>query len=623
MLLQLKTALQSIDSFDEQSVEWLWPILNSQPFSPDEIEQSISLLKKLRQLKLEANYILTTLLFFFFPHSKDLYEQFQLPPLVLKNYQTLQTIFNFTPSLRNDHQAELFMKMIIATGQDLQLLSSILAMQFQTLESIEKRPGEEQRKHAKKIFSIYAPLAERLGIFWIKSEMEDIALRYVEREVYYELKQKVAKKREERSQMIEKIMEEIRELLKRFNIRHQVEGRYKRFYSIYKKLKRVDADFERIQDLAGFRILVYSVRDCYKALGYIHDHWSPKSGRFKDYISNPKPNGYQSLHTTVVDKKGESIEIQIRTHKMHEIAEFGVAAHWLYNSESNNGKFDTELYDNLRRKSGSLDESKISVFPRIDLLQNKIYVFTPQHDVIELPKGATSVDFAFAIHSEVGSRITSTKANERILKLHDSLHNGDLVEVTTSPKQTPRQEWLKFVKTSKAKNKIRHAIREHEREINKKVGWELLDKEFKRYQLNLNRAMKDGSLEKMAHQHKNQAVDHVVCTIGEGIIKAVEVVKWFSTTAELRAADNKVQHISRNNNASIERVRKHVVVEGMDNMLVRFAKCCSPEKGNVIQGYLTQGYGITVHRADCATLLRLDENRCISVHWREVMAESA
>ena len=623
MLVQLKIALQSIDSFDEQSENWLWSILNSHPLSADEIEQSISLLKKLKQLKLEANYIMATLLFFLFPKLEDLGEPDQLPAFVLKNFQTLQRIFNFTPSLRNEHQAELFMKMIIATSQDLQLLSSILAMQFQTLESIERKPREEQHKQAKKIFSIYAPLAERLGIFWIKSEMEEIALRYVEPEVYYELKQKVAKKRKERSQMIEQTIEEIRQLLKRFNIRNQVEGRYKRFYSIYKKLKKVDADYERIQDLTGFRILVNSVRDCYKALGYIHDHWTPKSGRFKDYISKPKPNGYQSLHTTVLDKNGESIEIQIRTHQMHEIAEFGVAAHWLYNTETNNGKFDTELYDNLRRKSESLDESKASALPQIDLLQDKIYVFTPQHDVIELPQGATSVDFAFAIHSEVGNRITSTKANERILKLHDSLQNGDLIEVTTSPKQTPRQEWLKFVKTSKAKNKIRHAIREHEREINKKVGWELLDKEFKRHQLNLNRVSKDGSLEKMVHQQKNQAVDHVVCTIGEGSMKAGEVVHWFLTSADLKAANTTVQHLSRKYNASIERVGKYVIVEGMDNMLVHFAKCCSPEKGNIIQGYLTQGYGITVHRADCTTLQRLDKRRRIAVHWGEMMAESA
>ena len=623
MLVQLKTALQSIESFDEQSANWLWPTITSQPFSADEIEQSVSLLKKLRQLKLEANYILATLLFFLFPKSENLVAPEQLPPLVLKSFLTLQTIFALTPSLRNDHQAELSMRMIIAMSQDLQLLSSILAMQLQTMETIETGPAEEKYKQAKKIFLIYAPLAERLGVFWIKSEMEDIALRFQDPEVYYELKQKVAKKRKERSQMIEQIMEEIRQLLKRGNVRHQVEGRYKRFYSIFKKLKKVDGDFERIQDLTGFRILVHSIRDCYKALGYIHEHWTPKSGRFKDYISKPKANGYQSLHTTVLDRSGESIEIQIRTHKMHEVAEFGVAAHWRYNSETKNGKFDTELYDNLRRKSEFPDEPKAPVFPQIDLLQNKIYVLTPQHDVVELPLGATSVDFAFAIHSEVGNRITSTKANEHILKLHDALHNGDQIEVTTSPKQTPRQEWLKFVKTSKAKNKIRHAIRENEREVNKKVGWELLDKEFKRHQLNLNRVLKDGTLERMAHQHKNQAVEHIVCTIGDGSVKAGEVVQWFLTPAELKSEENTIQPLSRKNTSTIERLGKYVIVEGMDNMLVRFAKCCSPEKGNAIQGYLTQGHGITIHRLDCATFQRLDGGRRIAVHWGEVIAESA
>ncbi len=638
MLDRLQTALQSVDSIQEQPIDWLWQVLSCRPLSSSDIEQSLSLLQKLKQLKLDSSYILSALLALLFPQTKDLVgQEDKIPPLFLKHYQTLQHIFSFTPSLRNAQQEELFLKMLIAMTKDLQLLSSILAIQLLTLEAIGDLSEEEQRQYSQKILSVYAPLAERLGIFWIKSELEDIALRYVDSEAYYELKQKVAKKRNERSQMIEQITAEIGQLLKKIGIQHEVQGRYKRFYSIYQKLQKVDDDFERIQDLTGFRILVRNIHDCYQALGYVHEHWSPKTGRFKDYISKPKPNGYRSLHTTVLDAKGESIEIQIRTDEMHEIAEFGLAAHWQYKKGANLPQTNVDLYDNLRKKAltalgeetehsdqkgsnfykNNADQLNAEVAAlKIDFLENKIYVLTPQEDVIELPKGATPVDFAYAIHTKVGDHITAAKVNGKILKLDDALSNGNHVEVISSPKQTPRYEWLRFVQTSKAKNKIRHAVREKERETNKKIGWELLDKEFKRYGLNVNRAVKNGTLEKMVQQRKNQPLEQAVCTIGEGGMKAGEVVQWFLAPSEVKLEENNIQSLNKKKpHADLERVGKTIIVEGMDNMLVRFAKCCSPEKGNEIYGYMTQGRGITIHRVDCPAFHRLDGNRRISVHW--------
>ena len=622
MLTRLKTALQALPSIHGRSMDWLWPLLSSFPLHDSAVEQSLSLLKKLQQLKLDPDHTLATLLVQMAAKTPASFESAVLPPAIENVYRTLRRIADFTPSLRNEEQSELFLKLLIASSQDLQLLSALLALQLCDLERLHEVENPKQHPCAQSTLSVYAPLAERLGIFWIKSELEDIALQHVEPQVYYDLKKKVAKKRHLRSQMIEQITQEIQQLMRQHGIEHEVQGRYKRFYSIYKKLQKVDQEFDRIQDLTGFRVLVHDVQDCYKALGYIHQHWSPKAGRFKDYIAQPKPNGYQSLHTTVTDPKGENIEIQIRTHKMHEIAEFGLAAHWQYKKGQQTTKIDAGLYDNLRRKATSSNDPAVPhLLPNLGMLQDKIYVFTPQNDVVELPHGATPVDFAFAIHTQVGHHITAAKVNQRILKLHHALRTGDRVEVLTSPKQTPRQEWLKFVQTSKAKNKIRYAIREKQRDTNKKLGWELLDKAFKQHGLSLNRIFKEGTFEKTVQQQKNQSMEHIICTVGEGSMKAGEVVQWFPSGMEVKGEEKVIApHLPKKSlRPPSERVEKYVIAEGLDHMLVRFAKCCAPQAGDSIQGYLTQGRGITIHRAHCPSLQKLDKNRWISVHWKEVL----
>ncbi|MBF0289880.1 MAG: bifunctional (p)ppGpp synthetase/guanosine-3',5'-bis(diphosphate) 3'-pyrophosphohydrolase [SAR324 cluster bacterium] len=619
MLEQFKTTLQSVDSISQNSINWLWKIVTADSFQGVDIERSISILQKIQQLKLNADYIEAFLLFLLFPEQKNLPIQNEIiPPLPLAHYHALQRIFALSPSLRNEQQAELFLKMIIRSTKDLQLLSLILAIRLDELEGSANFPAEKQKSVAQKSLSVYAPLAERLGIFWIKSELEDAALRYVTPEMYYELKQKVAKKRNERLEMVDRITSEIGELMGRLGISHKVQGRYKRFYSIYKKLKKVNYDFDRIQDLTAFRILVDNVHDCYQALGYIHEHWTPKTGRFKDYISKPKPNGYRSLHTTVLDEKGESVEIQIRTHEMHEIAEFGIAAHWQYKREQKLGKKNTELYNTLRKKAQSAKQN-IPDFeaPSMDWLTNKIYVFTPQNDVVELPAGATAVDFAYAIHTHVGHYVIAAKANGKIIKLDDALSNEDHLEVITSPKQNPHQEWLKFVKTSKAKNKIRHAVREREREANKKSGEMLLDKLFKRHSLNLNRMMKDGRLERMAQKQKNQFLEHILCSIGEGTLKPDEVLTWFIDPAEIEIPTPTDAPVKRKRKKTSNFSNQLVMVDGMSDMLVHFAKCCSPKQGDNIHGYLTQGRGVSVHRTDCPSFQRLDKTRRIFICWSE------
>ena len=363
-------------------------------------------------------------------------------------------------------------------------------------------------------------MAGRLGIFWIKSELEDCAFRNLEYDNYQILKKKIARKRSERSDSVERISNNIQKMLKKAGIPHEVQGRYKRFYSIFQKLDRVNNDFERIRDLIAFRVLVKNVDQCYTALSFIHEKWTPVKNRFKDYISNPKPNGYQSLHTTVMEindeplSKPRPIEIQIRTHEMHHMAEFGLAAHWLYKEKMNkyDGKKVDQIQESFLEKINSDGKGKLN--PILDFYSDKIYVITPASEIIELPQFASPLDYAYAIHTEVGNRTIAAKANGIITSLDSSLKSGEEVEIITSSRQEPRKEWLEFVKTRHARNKIKHALHEKEREISKKEGMEMLEKEFRANGLNLNRLIRDGQLERESRLKKNQEFEHILfCTV--------------------------------------------------------------------------------------------------------------
>ena len=436
-------------------------------------------------------------------------------------------------------------------------------------------------------------------------------------------------------------------MLQEAGLKHQVQGRYKRFYSIFEKLKRVDDDFEKIHDLTGFRVLVEHVRDCFTALSYIHERWIPLDDRYKDYISQPKPNGYQSLHTTVLNDEGEPLEIQIRTQEMHRVAENGFAAHWLYKSssdsphspgENNPGK---DLSHPRKKKNPEMHanesltdsvkkiEKKSDFQPGFEFYSDKIFVRTPKRDIFELPRGATAIDFAYAIHTGVGNRIVGAKTNGTITKLEIPLENGDTVEIMTSTKQVPRKEWLDLVKTRHARNKIKHALLEQHRETCRKQGTEMLEKEFRGNGLNLSKMIRDGKMDQECRTRKNQSFEHILFCIGDGSIRCEELSGWFlEKSKEVGPSVNEGPaetggEVSAQESGGLqeklfrETVYKgdHLIVEGTARVNTRLAKCCLPKQGDPIRGYLTQGGAVTVHHQLCRSLRKLNPDRMLSVHW--------
>jgi guanosine-3',5'-bis(diphosphate) 3'-pyrophosphohydrolase len=609
-----------------------WYSQQSDPESAD------SLLQKLTQLSLNPPSLLAALLFLRYQQAEDFPKEFEkkIPDDCAKLfaeavllYQRMLKVHQFPERPKNSEQAELTLRMLLTVLADVQLLAVFLVLQLQKLEQLESLPPKKRDASAWTALHVHAPLAGRLGIFWIKSELEDSAFRQLEYEKYQLLKKKISRKRSVRSENVERILAKIQLILKQAGITHEVQGRYKRFYSIFQKLAKVDNDFDRIQDLIAFRVVVEDIDDCYAALSFIHENWVPVKDRFKDYIVKPKYNGYQSLHTTVTDLRDDDpgysrpIEIQIRTRKMHRMAEYGVAAHWLYKEKLQAPKENTTelIVETLieKTKAGSEDET----MPLIDLFSDNIYVMTPAREIRELPQTATPVDFAYAIHTEVGNRTTGAKANGKITRLDSMLFSGDTVEILTSPRQEPRKEWLDFVKTRHARNKIKHALHESNREGRRKEGLEILEREFRNHGLHLNRLVRDGRMEQESRQRKNQEFDHILFCIGDGSIRCDEVRRWFvddqtaapaSSTGEINTpAETKLK-------SSIKKITPArsggtILVDGMGNVMTRIARCCSPVKNQAILGYLTQERVITIHKEKCAFLQKLCPERMVKVHW--------
>ena len=605
-----------------------------QQSDPDEAN---AFLKKLKLFSLSSPSILAVFLFMLFQKEDDLPDdiaQINQEGSVSDLTEAIQLFhrllkvnkFPFRP--KNKSQAELTIRMLLTVLGNVQLLTVYLVLQLQKLEQMNSLSQKDQESKAWTALHIHAPLAGRLGIFWIKAELEDHAFRYLEYESYQNLKKKIARKRSERSDSVEKISKKIQLMLNKAGITHEVQGRYKRFYSIFQKLDRVENDFERIQDLIAFRILVQKIDECYAALSFIHENWAPVKNRFKDYIANPKPNGYQSLHTTVVENKEEPsgnlrpVEIQIRTHEMHRMAEYGVAAHWLYKEKRHKTKIleAEQLEDSMTEK---INENRdVNTIPVINLFSDKIYVITPAEEIIELPKLASPLDFAYSIHTEVGNRTIGAKANGSIISLDGALNSGDNVEILTSPRQEPRKEWLDYIKTRHARNKIKHALHEKNRDLRKKEGMEMLEKEFRIHNLNLNRLIREGRMEKESRQQNNQEFEHILFCIGEGSIRCDEIRRWF-------VEDSDTEHLSGNQesellseqdstgkNKSVEaETRSLVIVDGMDNVLTRIARCCTPVRSQPILGYLTKERVITVHKEECSFLQKLSPERKVKVSW--------
>jgi len=596
------------------------------------------LLDKLSKLSLKPQTFLALILYLLYQKTEDFPEKltkffesenrrFFLDSIKL--YRRLIKVDQFTERPENPKQVELTIRMFLTVLADVQLLTVFLVLQLQKLEEIDSLPSKKNNDTAWVALNIYAPLAGRLGIFWIKSELEDRAFRHLEYENYQILKKKIARKRSSRSENVDKILSKIKMILKKAGIDHEVYGRYKRFYSIFQKLEKVGNNFERIQDLIAFRIVVKKIDDCYAALGFIHDKWPPLKNRFKDYIVKPKSNGYQSLHTTVKDVFDNSlefskpIEIQIRTRKMHRMAEYGVAAHWLYKEKQpftnkmNSEKIELTL--TKKTKKGSRDET----VPLIDLFSENIYVMTPAREIRELSKNATPIDFAYAIHTDLGNKTTGAKVNGNITRLDGKLESGDILEILTSPRQKPKKEWLEFAKTRHARNKIKHALHGQNRDNSRKKGLGILERGFRDHGFNLNRLIRGGRMEHLSRQHKNQEFDHILFSIGEGSIRFEEVLSWFvlnqKTCSEKDFQEDKEllkkEPPPKINKKSSNSLSKLIMVDGMKNVMTRIAGCCSPSEKQSIKGYVTKEKVVTVHREMCPLLQKLKPERIIKVNW--------
>jgi len=520
-----------------------------------------------------------------------------------------------------ERQAENFRKMLLAMARDLRVILIKLADRLHNMRTLEFLPDDLQQKVARETLDIYAPLANRLGISWLKGELEDLSFRYLEPEAYRDLLEKVSLRRKERESYIETILDLIRRKLDEQGIDGEVTGRSKHLYSIYMKMERQGIDFAQVHDLFAFRIIVDSVRDCYAALGIIHASWKPVPGRFKDYIAMPKANLYQSLHTTVIGPYGERMEVQIRTEEMHRIAEEGIAAHWKYKEEGKSviaGREERnfrwlrqmlEWQQEVKDSQEFLDAVKVELFPE------EVYVFTPDGDVKELPKGATSVDFAYLVHTDVGNRCAGAKVNGKLVPLKTELKNGDIVEVLTSSHQKPSKDWLNFVRTSKARNKIRQWIKAEQRERSIELGHGLLEKELRKNGFSFSRVMAGETLATTLDDLGFGSLDDLLANIGYGKISLGQVINRLIPKDQMKSAPPAPGRLTR----VLEKIRRKpssaIKVQGVEDILVRFARCCSPVPGDPIIGFISRGQGVTVHVADCPHVLEVDAERMIDVEW--------
>ena len=528
---------------------------------------------------------------------------------------------------REEAQAETLRKMFLAMAKDIRVVLIKLADRLHNMRTLKYQRPERQVPIARETLDIYAPLAHRLGVYTIKWELEDLSLRYIDPEGYYELVRLVGMKREEREQLIAQVTQELKSRLNEAGITCEIDGRPKHFYSIYKKMKSQDKSFDQIMDLIAVRVLVNTKQDCYFALGIVHTIWPQVPGRFKDYISMPKANMYQSLHTTVVNQ-GRPFEVQIRTFEMHRTAEYGIAAHWRYKEGKAADELDTKL-SWLRRildwQSDAKDPGDFSELLKFDLFADEVFVFTPKGDAVSLPRGATPLDFAYRIHSAVGNRCIGAKVNGRIVPLAHQLETGDFVEVmTSSSSHGPSRDWLNIVKTSEAKAKIRAWLKKEQREENIIHGRELLDREARRMGYSMSQLNKPELLEALYKRYSVQNYDDVCAMVGFGALSTVQVLNRL--IEEYKKIHKPSEDIvppqpphDRPPAHPAQSTDKGVIVKGESGMLVRFAKCCSPLPGDAIVGYITRGRGVSVHRADCVSLKDpgVEKDRLIEVEWAD------
>jgi GTP pyrophosphokinase len=515
---------------------------------------------------------------------------------------------------REERQAENFRKMLVAMARDIRVLMIKLADRLHNMRTLHYLSPEKQRAIGKETLDIYAPLAHRLGMAKVKGELEDLALKALHPEVYDDLQRRVAKRRLEREAEINQVIAILSKKLTEVGIPGQITGRPKHFYSIYKKMQ-AGREFDEIYDLTAVRMLAPSVRECYGALGVVHSLWKPVPGRFKDFIAIPKSNMYQSLHTTVIGPKGDPVEIQIRTPEMHRIAEEGIAAHWLYKEKKDRSGLDEAfvwLRQLLEWQKEMKDPREFMETVKVDLFPDEVYVFTPKGDVKALPEGSTPIDFAYAVHTEVGNHCAGARVNGKLVPLRHVLRQGDIVEVATSPTQKPSRDWLKSVKSTRARSKVKQWLRTEERARSVSIGRELLDREAKKYRVAPATILESEELRKLAVEHGYTTVDDLLAGLGYGKLAASTVVARFVPADAVPAEPRPDQKPARPRTES-----GGVTVKGVDDVLVRFAKCCGPVPGDAIVGFITRGRGITVHAGDCPNLAAgaIDTDRTVAVEW--------
>ncbi|HEY7601573.1 MAG TPA: bifunctional (p)ppGpp synthetase/guanosine-3',5'-bis(diphosphate) 3'-pyrophosphohydrolase [Methylomirabilota bacterium] len=515
---------------------------------------------------------------------------------------------------REERQAENFRKMLVAMARDIRVLMIKLADRLHNMRTLHYLSPEKQRAIGQETLDIYAPLAHRLGMAKVKGELEDLALKALHPEVYDDLQRRVAKRRLEREAEINQVIAILTKKLSEVGIPAQITGRPKHFYSIYKKMQG-GRDFDEIYDLTAVRMLAPTVRECYGALGIVHSLWKPVPGRFKDFIAIPKSNMYQSLHTTVIGPKGDPVEIQIRTHEMHRIAEEGIAAHWLYKEKKDRSGLDEAfvwLRQLLEWQKEMKDPREFMETVKVDLFPDEVYVFTPKGDVKALPEGSTPIDFAYAVHTEVGNHCAGARVNGKLVPLRHVLRQGDIVEVVTSATQKPSRDWLKTIKSTRARSKVKQWLRTEERARSVSIGRELLDREAKKYRVALATILESEELRKLAVEHGYTTVDDLLAGLGYGKLAASTVVARFVPADAVAEPRPDAKPVARPRTES-----GGVTVKGVDDVLVRFAKCCGPVPGDAIVGFITRGRGITVHAGDCANLAAgaFDSERTVAVEW--------
>jgi GTP pyrophosphokinase len=530
----------------------------------------------------------------------------------------LTKISKMTLATHEEQQSENFRKMLLAMAKDIRIVIIKLADRLHNMRTLQYLPPESQIKIAQETLDIYAPIAGRLGIDRFKTELEDLTLPYLHPEEYRRLMAAIAWKKEEREKYIQEVSSIITEKLSSYGLVGKVSGRLKHFYSIYRKMKAQNLEFEQVYDIIAFRLILSSVKDCYEALGIIHSLWKPIPGRFKDYIAMPKANGYQSLQTTVFGPYGERVEIQIRTDEMNRTAEEGIAAHWQYKEGKTFDPKDTrqiawvrqllEWHQDLRDPREFIETVKIDLFP------DEVYVFTPRGDVKQFPIGATPVDFAYSIHTEIGHQCVGAKVNGKIVPLRYELQNGDIVEIVTSPNHQPSKDWLKHVKTSRAKTKIRQWVKSEARDRSVDLGKEICDREFKKYHLDFAKFMKSEDLKRVMDDFSFQSIDDLLAEVGYGNISCKQIMGKLVPAERLereKAEDSRLKRLAQ----KIRREPTGIQIRGVQDVMVRFGKCCNPLPGDRITGYITRGRGVTVHTADCPNILGSDPERLIQVSW--------